>query len=49
MSDKSRKHRADSVLEDPGALAVATMYARSYLTAALLNGVAARRKSSIPL
>ena len=41
MSDKNVKHRPDSVLEDPGALAVATMYARSYMTSAVQNGVAA--------
>ena len=41
MSGKSTKHRSDSALEDPGALAVATMYARSYMTAAVQNGVAA--------
>ncbi len=34
MSDSSVKRRTESVLEDPGALAVATMYARSYMTAA---------------
>jgi F-type H+-transporting ATPase subunit delta len=39
MSDLSQKRRTDSVLEDPGALAVATMYARSYMTAASQNGV----------
>jgi len=39
MSDLSQKRRTDSVLEDPGALAVATMYARSYMTAAAQNGV----------
>jgi F-type H+-transporting ATPase subunit delta len=33
------KTRPDSVLEDPGALAVATLYARSYLSAAASNGV----------
>ena len=41
MSDSSMKQRADSVLEDPGTLAVATMYARSYMTAAAQNGVTA--------
>ena len=41
MSDKSTKNRLDNVLEDPGALAIATMYARSYMTAAALNGVGA--------
>lgn len=39
MSDLSQKRRTDNVLEDPGALAVATMYARSYMTAASQNGV----------
>jgi F-type H+-transporting ATPase subunit delta len=39
MSDARVKTRPDSVLEDPGALAVATVYARSYLTAAVANGV----------
>jgi F-type H+-transporting ATPase subunit delta len=33
------KTRPDSVLEDPGALAVASMYARAYLSAAASNGV----------
>jgi F-type H+-transporting ATPase subunit delta len=33
------KTRPDSVLEDPGALAVASMYARAYLSAAAANGV----------
>lgn len=33
------KTRADHVLEDPGAKAVASLYARSYLTAAKQNGV----------
>lgn len=40
MSGKSPIHRRDSALEDPGALAVAAMYARSYMTAAVQNGVA---------
>lgn len=40
MSDARLKHRPDSVLEDPGTLAVATMYARSYLTAAAQIGIA---------
>lgn len=39
MSEMSTKHRSDSALEDPGALAVATMYARSYMTAAVQNRV----------
>ena len=39
MSDRSTKQRSDSALEDPGALAVATMYARSYMTSAAQNGV----------
>ncbi len=41
MSDKSMKHRSDNVLEDPGALAIATMYARSYMTSAGQHGVTA--------
>jgi F0F1-type ATP synthase delta subunit len=41
MSDTSTKQRSDSALEDPGALAVATMYARSYMTSAAQNGVTA--------
>ena len=41
MSDTRLKHRPDSVLEDPGTLAVATMYARSYMAAAAQNGVVA--------
>lgn len=41
MSGKSLKHRSDNVLEDPSALAVATMYARSYMTSAAQNGVSA--------
>ena len=41
MSEKSSKHRPDTALEDPGALAVATMYARSYMTSAVQNGVTA--------
>lgn len=39
MSESSMKQRTDSVLEDPGALAVATLYARTYLSAAVQNGV----------
>ena len=41
MSDSSTKQRSENALEDPGALAVATMYARSFLSAAAQNGVAA--------
>ncbi len=41
MSDSRPTSRPDSVLEDPGTLAVATMYAQSYLSAAAENGVAA--------
>lgn len=41
MSDSSTKQRSDNALEDPGALAVATMYARSYMSSAAQNGVAA--------
>ncbi len=41
MSDASFKSSPASVLEDPGTLAVATMYAQSYLTAAAENGVTA--------
>lgn len=41
MSDASFKSSPGSVLEDPGTLAVATMYAQSYLTAAAENGVTA--------
>jgi len=41
MSDLRSISRPDSVLEDPGTLAVATMYAQSYLTAASQSGVAA--------
>ena len=41
MSGKSTKHRHDNALEDPGALAVAAMYARSYMTSAVQNGVVA--------
>jgi len=41
MSDASFKSSPASVLEDPGTLAVATMYAQSYLTAAAENGVIA--------
>lgn len=40
MSELRSNSRSDSVLEDPGALAVATMYAQSYLTAAKDAGVA---------
>jgi len=39
MADVRLKSRPDSVLEDPGALAVATLYAQSYMTAAKSNGV----------
>jgi F-type H+-transporting ATPase subunit delta len=39
MSDSGTKQRSDCALEDPGALAVATMYARSYMTSAAQNGV----------
>lgn len=39
MSDTSAKQRSDNALEDPGALAVATMYARSYMTSAAQSGV----------
>jgi F-type H+-transporting ATPase subunit delta len=39
MSDQRLKTRPDSVLEDPGALAVAGLYARSYLTAAQQNSI----------
>ena len=39
MSDSGLKHRTDRVLEDPGTLAVATLYARSYMVAAAQNGV----------
>lgn len=41
MSDTSTTPRSDIALEDPGALAVATMYARSYMTSAAQNGVTA--------
>jgi len=41
MSEVRLKTRPDSVLEDPGALAVATLYARSYLAGATQNGIAA--------
>lgn len=34
MAEQRLKSRPDSILEDPGALAVASMYARAYLTAA---------------
>ena len=40
MSELRSNSRSDSVLEDPGALAVATMYAQSYLTAAKDAGIA---------
>ncbi len=39
MSAPRLKTRPDSVLEDPGALSVAGLYARSYLTAAQQNGI----------
>lgn len=39
MSDTKIKSRPESVLEDPGARAVATLYAESYLNAARANGV----------
>jgi F-type H+-transporting ATPase subunit delta len=38
MSDLRSQARPDSVLEDPGTLAVATMYAQSYMTAAAQAG-----------
>ena len=41
MSDTNTKQRSDSALEDPGTLAVATMYARSYMSSAVQNGVTA--------
>lgn len=41
MSDLRLQARPDSVLEDPGTLAVATMYAQSYMTAAAQAGSAA--------
>ncbi len=41
MSDSSTKQHSDGALEDPGALAIATMYARSYMTSAANNGVKA--------
>lgn len=41
MSDVRSTSRSHSVLEDPATLAVATMYAQSYLTAAAQNGVEA--------
>ena len=41
MSEVRLKTRPDSVLEDPGALAVATLYAQSYLSGAALNGISA--------
>ena len=40
MANTRLKTRPDSVLEDPGMLAVAGLYARSYLTAANQAGVA---------
>ncbi len=40
MSELSSNSRPDSVLEDPGTLAVATMYAQSYMTAAAESGIA---------
>lgn len=40
MSELRSNSRSDRVLEDPGALAVATMYAQSYLTAAKDAGIA---------
>jgi len=40
MSDVRSTYRAESVLEDPGALAVATLYAQSYLSAAKDAGIA---------
>jgi F-type H+-transporting ATPase subunit delta len=40
MADVRLKSRPDSVLEDPGALAVATLYAQSYMSAAKTNGIA---------
>ncbi len=40
MAGQHLKTRPDSVLEDPGALAVASLYARSYLTAAQQNQIA---------
>ena len=41
MSDLRSQARPDSVLEDPGTLAVATMYAQSYMTAAGQAGITA--------
>lgn len=41
MSDLRLQARPDSVLEDPGTLAVATMYAKSYMMAAGPAGIAA--------
>ena len=38
MSELRSDSRPDSVLEDPGALAVSTMYAQSYMTAAVAAG-----------
>jgi len=40
MTEMRLKTRPDSVLEDPGALAVAGLYARSYLSAAQSAGIA---------
>ncbi|MCA9060882.1 MAG: ATP synthase F1 subunit delta, partial [Planctomycetaceae bacterium] len=40
MSDQRLKTRHDSVLDDPGALAVATLYAKSFLAAAAEHGLA---------
>jgi F-type H+-transporting ATPase subunit delta len=40
MSDTRFKSRPESVLEDPGARAVATLYAQSFLSAARQHGVA---------
>jgi len=39
MSDARIKSRPESVLEDPGARAVATLYAQSWITAARAQGV----------
>ena len=41
MSDSRSNSRPDSVLEDPGTLAVATMYAQSYMSAATQAGISA--------
>jgi len=38
MSDARFKSRPESVLEDPGTRAVATLYAQSYITAARTQG-----------